>query len=128
MDDVWLAVRFLHALAMAFFVGGQLVLVAAVVPVERNAPDPERLRAVARRFGAGTLVAIAVLLVTGIALAEHFQRWSDGTLQVKLGLVAAIGVLLAWHLRRPALHALQAGVFVLSLAVVWLGLALAHGS
>jgi uncharacterized membrane protein len=127
MDDPWPAVRFLHALAMAFFVGGQLVLVAAIVPVERRAPDPARMRAVARRFGAGTLVAIAVLLVTGIALAEHFQRWSDGTLQVKLGLVAATGVLLIWHLRRPALHALQGGVLVLSLAVVWLGLALAHG-
>src|SRR5215208_4965383 len=53
MDDLWLAVRWLHLLAMAFFVGGQLVLAVAVVPVERHAPDRERLRAVARRFGYG---------------------------------------------------------------------------
>jgi hypothetical protein len=43
---------------MAFFVGGQLFLVAAVVPSFRGEPDRERLRAIARRFGWGTLVAI----------------------------------------------------------------------
>jgi uncharacterized membrane protein len=128
MSEAWLAVRGLHVLAMAFFVGGQLFLVAAVVPVERRAPDPRRLRAVARRFGYGTLVAVAVLLVTGAAMASHYERWSDGTLQVKLALVALMGVLVVWHIRRPALHALEAVVFVLSLIIVWLGLTLAHGA
>ena len=41
-------------------------------PVERHAPDRERLRAMARRFGYGTLVAIAVLLATGRAMASRF--------------------------------------------------------
>ncbi len=50
MDDFWLGVRWLHLLAMAFFVGGQLVIALAVVPVERDAADPRRLRAIARRF------------------------------------------------------------------------------
>ena len=126
MSDLWLAIRWLHVLAMAFFVGGQLVLAVAVIPVERRAPDRERLRAVARRFGYGTLVAIAVLLATGSAMASHFHRWADGTLQLKLGLVALVAVLVVAHMRRPTMHALEGAVFVVSLAIVWLGLALAH--
>jgi uncharacterized membrane protein len=112
---------------MAFFVGGQMLLAAAVVPVERRAPDRERLRAVARRFGYGTLVAIGVLLATGSAMASHFDRWGDGTLQVKLGLVALVSALVIWHLRRPTMHALEAAIFIVSLVIVWLGLSLAHG-
>ncbi len=126
MSDLWLAVRWLHVVAMAFFVGGQLMLAVVVVPVERLAPDRERLRAIARRFGYGTLVAIAVLLATGSAMASHFHRWEDGTLQLKLGLVALVGVLVVLHMRRPTMHFLEAAVFVLSLAIVWLGLVLAH--
>jgi hypothetical protein len=38
-----------------------------------------------------------------------------------------IGALLIWHVRRPAAHVLEAAVFVLSLAVVWIGLYLANG-
>jgi uncharacterized membrane protein len=126
MDDLWLAVRWLHLLAMAFFVGGQLMLAVAVVPVERRFPDRERLRAVARRFGYGTLVAIGVLLATGSAMATHEHLWSSSTLQLKLGCVALVAVLVVWHMRRPALHALEAAVFLVSLVIVWLGLSLAH--
>jgi hypothetical protein len=63
---MWEAVRWLHLLAMAFFVGGQL------------------------------------------------------------GLVVLVGVLVGLHLRRPANHALDGAIFVASLAIVWLGVALAH--
>jgi uncharacterized membrane protein len=128
MDELWLGIRFLHVLAMAFFVGGQLVLAVAVVPAERGAPDRTRLRAVARHFGYGTLVAIAVLLATGSAMATHRHLWSDGTLQLKLALVALVALLLVWHMRRPTMHALEAAVFAVSLVTVWLGLTLAHGS
>jgi uncharacterized membrane protein len=128
MNDLWLAIRAFHVLAMAFFVGGQLMLAAVVVPVERREPDRERLRAVARRFGYGTLVAIGVLLATGSAMASHFQLWSDGTLQLKLSLVALVAVLVVWHMRRPTMHVLEAAVLLTSLAIVWLGLMLAHGT
>jgi uncharacterized membrane protein len=121
-----LFVRWLHVLAMAFFVGGQMFLAAAVVPVERAAPDRERLRAIARRFGYGTLVAIGVLLVTGSVMASHYDKWDDTTLQVKLGLVALVAVLVVLHMRRPTWHALEGAIFVASLVIVWLGLALAH--
>jgi uncharacterized membrane protein len=127
MSDLWLAVRWLHVMAMAFFVGGQLLLAVAVVPVERQAPDRSRLRAIARRFGYGTLAAIAVLLATGSAMASHLHLWGNGTLQLKLTLVALVAVLVVWHMRRPTMHALEAAVFVLSLVIVWLGLSLAHG-
>ena len=113
---------------MAFFVGGQLLLAVVVVPVERRNPDRERLRAVARRFGYGTLVAIAVLLATGSAMASHFHLWADGTLQLKLALVALVAGLVVWHMRRPTMHALEAAVLVGSLVIAWLGLSLAHGS
>ena len=123
---MWLAIRWLHLVAMAFFVGGQLFLAACVVPVERRAPDRERLRAVARRFGYGTLAAIGVLLATGAAMASHFELWDSSTLQVKLGLVLVVAVLVIWHMSRPAMHALEALIFLVSLAIVWLGLSLVH--
>jgi uncharacterized membrane protein len=104
----------------------ELFLAAVVVPVERRAADPQRLRAIARRFGYGTVVALAVLLATGAAMASHYDRWDDATLQVKLGLVALVAVLVVWHMRRPTMHALEGAIFVVSLVIVWLGLALAH--
>jgi uncharacterized membrane protein len=125
---MWEAIRWLHLLAMAFFVGGQLVLAAAVVPAFRGAEgrDREPLRAIARRFGQGTIVAIAVLVVTGAAMASHFGDWDSSTLQVKLVLVVLAGVLVGAHLRWPTNHALDGAIFLVSLAIVWLGVALAH--
>jgi len=119
-------VRYLHLLAMAFFVGGQLFLVAAVVPSLRAGDDRHRLRAIARRFGWGTLAAIGILVGTGIPLASHFHQWDSGTLHVKLALVAVVSGLVVWHMRRPQVHALEGAIFVGSLAIVWLGISLAH--
>jgi uncharacterized membrane protein len=126
MGTGWLVVRWLHVLAMAFFVGGQLFLAAAVVPVERRAPDRERLRAIARRFGWGSLIALVVLVITGSAMAGHFDDWGRRELSIKLALVAIVAALTVWHMRRPANHALEGLIFVLSLAIVFLGLDLAH--
>ena len=125
MSTAWQAVLYVHLLAMAFFLGGQLVVGLALVPVERRNPDPERLRAVARRFGIGSAVALGVLLATGIAMASHFSLWSLDTLQIKLVLVAVLIVLTLVHLRFPRAHALQAAILLLTLAVVWLGLDIA---
>jgi uncharacterized membrane protein len=122
----WLAVRWLHLLAMALFVGGQLVLVVAIVPVLRRS-QRDALRSIARRFGWASLAALVVLAATGSAMAARDSRWGSGTLQVKLVLVAGVVAVVVWHLRRPGAHAIEALVFVISLAIVWLGLALAHG-
>ncbi|MHB8657766.1 MAG: hypothetical protein ACYC91_07390 [Solirubrobacteraceae bacterium] len=120
----WNGVLWLHLLAMAFFVGGQLMLAAVVVPVLRGG-DGAALRAAARRFGVGTAAAIAVLVITGAALASHRDRWSDPVLQVKLGLVVLVGVLIGAHMRRPEWHVLDAAIFLLSVAIVWLGIVVA---
>jgi uncharacterized membrane protein len=122
----WQAVRWLHLLGMAFFVGGQLVLVAAVVPAFRATGDRDRLRAIARRFGWGSLAALVVLAATGAAMASHFGDWGRGTLHVKLALVGVAALLVLWHMRRPQRHWIEGLVFVVSLAIVWLGVALAH--
>jgi uncharacterized membrane protein len=127
VSDLWKAVLYLHLLAMAFFVGGQLLLAVAVVPAARRHGDSSQLQQVARRFGWGTLVAIGVLLATGIAMASHYALWGDHVLRLKLALVAVLGVLLVWHALRPSLHFLEAVVFLLSLVIVWLGLTLAQG-
>lgn len=125
MTTGWQVVLYAHLLAMAFFVGGLLVVGLALVPVERKNPDPERLRAVARRFGIGSVVALGVLLATGIAMAEHFSLWSLGTLQVKLTLVGILIVLTLVHLRYPKGHALQGLILLITLVVVWLGVDIA---
>jgi putative copper export protein len=122
--ETWEAIRWLHLLAMAFFVGGQLFLAACVVPVVRG--DRPRMQAVARRFGWGTSIALGVLIATGSAMASHFGDWSRGTLHLKLALVALTGVLVLVHMHRPGDHWMEGVIFVASLAIVWLGVALAH--
>ncbi len=127
MSYGWFVVRWLHLLAMAFFVGGQMMLAAVVVPAARHPADREALRAIARRFGQGTLVALAVLFATGTALAFHLHLWGNPTFHIKLALVLIVCALLVWHIRRPNWHVLEAAVFLLSLAIVWIGLYLANG-
>ena len=122
---LWNGILWLHLIAMAFFVGGQLMLAAVVVPVLRGAPDRGALRAAARRFGFGTLAAIVVLLATGAAMAGHFHKWGNTNLQVKLGLVAVVAVLILAHMRRPEWHVLDAAIFLVSLTIVWLGIVVA---
>jgi uncharacterized membrane protein len=123
---LWNFVLWLHLLGMALFVGGQLMLAVVVVPVLRVG-DRTTLRAAARRFGLATLGAFVVLIGSGSAMASHLHRWSDSTLQVKLGLVGLVVLLALAHLRWPRLHALQGAILVASLVIVWLGLTLARG-
>jgi uncharacterized membrane protein len=122
----WHLVRWLHLIAMGFFVGGQLMLAAVVVPVLRGGENREQIRGAARRFGVGSVVAILVLVITGSLMASHYHRWGDEDLQIKLGLVVLVALLIGWHARKPELHALEALVFLASLAIVWLGIAIAH--
>jgi putative copper export protein len=124
--DGWTLIRFLHVVALAFFVGGQLMLALAVVPAVRRHGDEAAIRAVARRFGIGSLVAVLTLVATGAAMASHFARWEDDVLRAKLALVVLIGVLIGLHVVAPKSRALSAALLVTSLVVVWLGLELVH--
>ena len=84
--DGWTLIRYLHIVALAFFVGGQLMLVIAVVPAVRGeGNDAATLRGIVRRFGAGSAVALAVLVATGVAMASHLQRWQDGRITAQAG-------------------------------------------
>lgn len=111
---------YFHLLAMATFVGGQLVLGIAVVPGLRGR-DREGLRAVARRFGWASIVALAVLLVTGAYMASERSLWDDPTLHLKLTLFVVAGGLILAHLKWGAAHWLQAAILLASLIIVWLG-------
>ena len=59
-------------------------------------------------------------------MASHLARWQDHVLQVKLMLVALIGVLIAFHIVAPSSRALSTTLLLVSLAVVWLGVELSH--
>lgn len=123
--DFWQAVLYVHLLAMAFFVGGQLVFGLAVVPILRQGSDREPMRAVARRFGYGSIAALGLLILSGWAMASHYHLFGNSTLQWKLALVGLVVALTLLHLRWPKLHALQAAILLASLVIVWLGLELA---
>jgi uncharacterized membrane protein len=124
MSTFWQAVLYLHLLAVAFFLGGQLVFGIAVVPVLRGDTDRTRMREVARRFGYGSLAALGVLLVTGWAMASHYDLFGDSTLQWKLALVGVVIALTLAHLRYAKAHFLQAAILLTTLVIVWLGLEL----
>ena len=66
----WELVRFLHLAGMAFFVGGQLMLVAVVTPVVRQYGSDEAMRAAAKRFGIGSAIALVVFALVTLG---HFR-------------------------------------------------------
>jgi putative copper export protein len=119
--DFWL---FLHLVAMAFFLGGQLMLAAVVVPVVRGGADTGAMKAVARRFGIGSAVAIAVMILSGLIMASHYNLWSLPEFHIKMTLFLAVLVALALHIRFSGSHVLMAVTFVLTLGVVWTGIML----
>ena len=122
----WELIRFLHLLGVAFFVGGQLMLAIVVTPALRGVEDPELMRGAARRFGIGSLVALIVIIATGVAMASHFQRWGDSVLQAKIALLFLVFVLTGLHTATPYTRLLSLATLALSIAIVYLGVDLAH--
>jgi len=129
--DGWDLVLWIHLLAMAFFVGGQLFLGAAVVPVFRSqggseGPAHDWMLPIARRFGWGSLVALAISLVTGAAMASHLDLWRETALNVKMALVVIAIVLVAIHVfvTKGSNRLLQSLILVDSLAIVLVATAL----
>lgn len=91
---------FLHTLAAAVWVGGQIGL-AGLVPVVRRAGQ-EAVTAAARRFQLLAWPAWATLLVTGLwnLDAADFSRQShpwQATVMAKIGAFVAAGALTAGH-------------------------------
>ena len=129
--DGWDVVLWIHLLAMATFVGGQLFLGLAVVPVFRaqggsDGPARDWLVPIARRFGWASLGALALLLITGSSMASHLDLWSETAMQLKLGLVGLALVLTALHVfwAHGSNHILQGLILLDSLAIVLVATAL----
>lgn len=117
---------FLHILGAAVWVGG-LIVVGALVPAVREVTDDrDVIRAVARRFGVVSWVALALLVTSG-SLMILDRTWST-TLTAKIGLVILSAILAAWHSlaarsQTPALRgAIQGVILVLALVIVWLAI------
>ena len=128
--QTWTVIRFLHLGGIIFFVGGQLMLAFVVAPAMRAVAGDERqpaMRAVARRFGIGSAIALALIIATGAAMAGHYDLWGDSVLQTKLGLLVLVFVLTGLHVVVPFRRALSLTVLVVSLVIVYLGLKLTYG-
>ena len=123
----WTLIRFLHLAGVAFFVGGQLLLAAAVAPAVRRYGGDEAMQSIARRFGIGSAIALAVIIATGIAMASHYDDWDDRVLYAKLALLILVFVLTGLHVVIPRRRLLSLTTLAVSLAIVYLGVQLAHG-
>jgi putative copper export protein len=121
--DIWTVMHTVHLLAMAFFVGGQIMLIAVLVPVLRGR---EEMKVVARRFGVGSLIALALMVFTGVQLTIHEDAWGDAVLLTKLALFAVLIVAMAYHVHAEGKRWLDPVIGSLSLAVMVLGVVLAH--
>jgi uncharacterized membrane protein len=122
---MWTFIRYLHIVALVFFVGGQLTLAVAIAPVMRE--HTEAMRAAARRFGIGSAVALVVLIATGAAMASHYDLWSNSTLHAKLALLVLVFALTGLHVVVPRSRWLSWGTLAVSLLIVWLGVELTWG-
>jgi len=134
--DFWTFLVFLHGISWAYFLGGQIMLAANVVPVmlrqgkespEQQEKSREAIRQVARTFGVGTLIALGLLVLTGIMLASHYSYlWDLGTFHVKLALVVATFISVLIHLTRGESRTWMGITFLLTLATVYSGINLMH--
>lgn len=119
-------VFYVHILGATVWIGG-LIVVAALVPAVRKATtDREVIRAIARRFGVVSWIALGTLVLTGAWMAA--DRVWDTVLITKVSLVVVSAALAGWHTmaakrQSPALRGAIQGV-ILILALVILGLAI----
>ncbi len=124
------AVRWIHLIAAATWVGG-LITVAALVPALRRAGvEREALQAMARQFGAVLWTAMGFSVVTGIIQVSRLDvALSDDTafafrLFIKLLLVGTAVALALLHQMTAAgttparRGAIQGAILVVSLGVV----------
>lgn len=119
-------VFYLHLVGATVWVGG-LIVVATLVPAVRKATDDrEVIRAIARRFGVVSWIALGSQVLTGAWMAA--ERVWDNVLITKVSLVFVSAMLAGWHTmaarnQSPALRGATQGV-ILILALVILGLAI----
>jgi putative copper resistance protein D len=75
LEWVWALVRWVHLVAMAIWLGGQLFLFLVVRPVLRSELDrPTQTRLTAafgRRYSPLAWISLIVAILTGFAIGEH---------------------------------------------------------
>jgi uncharacterized membrane protein len=127
----WDVVLWVHLLAMALFLGGQLFMGLAIVPVYvaqggKDGAAHDWMQPIARRFGWASLGALVVALITGSMMASHLDLWSETALNIKLTLVAVAVVLTCLHVFvvHGSNRLLQALILLDSLAIVLVATAL----
>ncbi len=119
-------VFYLHLVGATVWIGG-LIVVATLVPAVRKVTDDrEVIRAIARRFGVVSWIALGSQVLTGAWMAA--ERVWDNVLITKVSLVLVSAILAGWHTmaarnQSPALRGATQGV-ILILALVILGLAI----
>ncbi|MDT7923514.1 MAG: DUF4149 domain-containing protein [Chlorobiota bacterium] len=122
MHWAYIASVLLHILAATFWLGGMLFLAIVVVPALRGAPERARLlERMGKLFERASVIALAVLLVTGVVnllfrgVAQVSDLWSSPVGRMgalKLALFVVMAILSLWHnvvLGRRALALLQQG-------------------
>lgn len=126
-----LVVRWVHLVAVATWTGGLIVLAALVLALRRAGAERSLLQAAARQFGRVSWVAMGIAVITGVAQVHLLGwPWSHGGLHLKLGLVALVIGLAAWHQRTasrssPAVRGIvQLLILVVSLAIFGAAVAL----
>jgi len=79
------------------------------------------MRLIARRFGIGSIAALAVVVATGVAMASHFALWRSDILRLKLMVLVLVAVLLALHVVSRSSRVVSYADAASSLLVLWLG-------
>lgn len=135
LSPTLLTVRlFLHVLAAAVWVGGQIVLAGLVPAVRRS--HPEATKVIARAYGKVAWPAFAVVVVTGLWSISEIPVTDTGTeyqitLFSKITLAIVSGAAAAVHQVGRSKLALAAGGaigFLAAIAAMFLGYLLTTGT
>jgi hypothetical protein len=95
--------------------------------MRRQGDNNPAMKSIAHRFGIGSAVALAVAVVTGVAMASHFHMWGSDILQLKLMLLVVVLVLTGLHIASSKSTVVPWLLTAASLLVVWLGVKLTYG-
>ena len=95
LEIILLLIRWAHALAAVFWIGGSLFLLLAARPALRRAEHPAAAilaRALAAEFRPLVRTAIAVLLITGVILTAHRITSDAASVPYAIALAAKIAL------------------------------------
>lgn len=120
--------RFLHIVGITVLIGGQLVLIGAVVPAVRRAElGGDVMKAVGKRYAALVGGALVLIVGSGAYMAGKLSLWSESLLQVKIILLVALLTLVGLHVASPNARVITAATTGIGLVIIWLGLELTYG-